>query len=87
LTDRFSRSMRALLCLGDNGPLADAIWRGSREAGTSRIVSVTFGRVAHPSLRVTMQTNRRKKKKDLALSMVYFIPAPNMIGLQTPLPA
>jgi hypothetical protein len=44
-----------------------------RERDGGHIVSETFGRVAHPPLRITMETSRKKKKKDLALFMVYLI--------------
>src|SRR4030042_3064077 len=72
-TDRCNRSMRALLCLGDNSPFTETIWRGSWAVGTSSIISDTFGRVAHPPLKATMKTNRKKKKKGPALFMVDFI--------------
>jgi len=32
--------------------------------GDSSIISETFGKVAHPPLRVKIETNRKKKKKD-----------------------
>jgi hypothetical protein len=41
--------------------------------GTPSIVSETFGKVAHPPPRVTMETNRKKEKKDLALFIGYLI--------------
>jgi len=65
--------MRALLCSGDNNPLTETIWRGSWAVGTSFTISDTFGKVAHPPLKVTMETNRKKEKKGPALCMVYFI--------------
>ena len=39
--------------------------------GASSIISETFGKVAHPPPKVTIETNRKKKRKDLALFTVY----------------
>jgi hypothetical protein len=38
--------------------------------------SETFGKVAHPPPRVTMETNKKKKKKDSALFMATIVPFP-----------
>jgi hypothetical protein len=64
-TDRFNRSMTALLCFGDNCPLAETIWRGSWAVGAASIFSETFGKVAHPLLRPRMETDRRNKRRNL----------------------
>src|SRR3990170_2860874 len=65
-TDRFSRSIRALLFSGDNNPLADRIWGGSWVRASS-ITSETLGKVAHPLTRITTETDRKNEKNGLMI--------------------
>src|SRR5208337_1836730 len=70
-TDCFSRSMMALLCFGDNNPLAEPIWSGSWAIGAASIFSETFGKVVHPLLIPKMAIDRRNQKRGLMNVMSY----------------
>jgi hypothetical protein len=63
--------MTALLCFGDNSPLAETIWRGSWPVGAASIFSETFGKVAHPLLIPKIETDRRNKKRGL-MNVMFF---------------
>jgi hypothetical protein len=63
--------MMALLCFGDNRPLAETIWRGSWAVGTASIFSETFGRGAYPLPIPKMEIARRNKKRGLMNVMFY----------------
>jgi hypothetical protein len=63
-TDRFSRSISALLFSGDSSPLDDRICGGSWVLALS-IASETFGKVAHPPPWLSMASDRKKKRKGL----------------------
>jgi len=71
--NRFCRSMRAVLCLGDKSPLADAMCAGLWGVATSSITPETFGKVAHPPPRVPREANSKKRENALVLFMVSLI--------------
>jgi hypothetical protein len=64
--------MIALLFWGDNSPVDETIWRGFCAVGASSIIAETFGKVAHPLLRLKMDMNRKNKKKGLTIVMGAF---------------
>jgi hypothetical protein len=53
--------------------LAEVIWGGSWVIGVSSIFSETFGKVAHPLQRLTVDTNRNNKKNGLTIMIWNFI--------------
>jgi hypothetical protein len=63
--------MMALLCFGDNNPLAETICCGSWAVGTASIFSETFGKAAHPLLIPRMEADRSKKKRGLMNVILY----------------
>jgi hypothetical protein len=64
--------MIALLLWGDNSPLDETISGDFCAVGASSICSETFGKVAHPLLKLKMHTNKKKRKEVLTIIIVLF---------------
>src|ERR1700675_5143531 len=71
-TDRARRSMIALLVVEDKSPFAETRRRGAPATGASPIVSETFGKVAHPTPTVRVDTIRAIQPRRLRVVMCSF---------------
>jgi hypothetical protein len=61
-----------LLFWADNSPLDETISGDFCAVGASSICSETFGKVAHPLLKLKMHTNRKKRKEGLTIDIFSF---------------
>jgi hypothetical protein len=64
--------MIALLLWGDNSPLDETISGDFFAVGASSIFSETFGKVAHPLLKLKIHTKKKNKRKGFTIIIILF---------------
>jgi hypothetical protein len=64
--------MIALLFWADNSPLDEAISGDFCAVGASSILSETFGKVAHPLLKLKIHIRKKNKRKGLTIIIILF---------------